>query len=300
MLWGGLLMLVAIIMLFAFIGKRVEMWAAVLGGIGFGMFIDEVGKFVTSDNDYFFEPSISIMYIIFILIIISIHMIKGGWSVTRKEYLVNALRGLEEVALKDLDLEEKNKVIRYLNKSDSDNPLTNSVRELIMASDLVPVSKPGWYTKLKIKFRDYYLRIVGFRYFRTAIIVFFIGQLLFTLTYITVITLFVGFGWESVLNVGIFEKIAEKSLHLTFVDKAKIFSSLLSGVFVVLGVSYLRKSRLSAYHMFERSVLVSILLTYVFIFYKEQFAALAGLLVNILILVALRLMISGEMSKNLS
>ena len=61
MLWGGLLMLVTIIMLFAFIGKRVEMWAAVLGGVGFGMFIDEVGKFVTSDNNYFFEPSISIM-----------------------------------------------------------------------------------------------------------------------------------------------------------------------------------------------------------------------------------------------
>ena len=64
MLWGGLLMLIAIIMLFSFIGKRVELWAAVLGGIGFGTFIDEVGKFVTSDNDYFFQPSISIMYIV--------------------------------------------------------------------------------------------------------------------------------------------------------------------------------------------------------------------------------------------
>jgi len=49
--------------------------------------------------------------------------------------------------------------------------------------------------------------------------------------------------------------------------------------------------------MFERSVLVSILLTYVFIFYKEQFAALVGLLINILILIALRLMIKGEQLK---
>jgi hypothetical protein len=300
MLWGGLLMLVAIIMLFAFIGKRIEMWAAILGGVGFGMFIDEVGKFVTSDNNYFFEPSISIMYIVFILIIISIHMISGGWSITKKEYLVNALRGLEEVALKDLDLEEKNRVVRYLEKSDSRNPLTQSVRELIMASELVPVSEPGWYTRSKIKLREYYSRIVGFRYFRTAIVIFFISQLLFTLTYIAVFTLFVGLGWDSIFNIGIFDRIAEKSLNLTFIGKAKIFSSLLSGVFVLLGVLNLGKSRLAAYQMFERSVLVSILLTYVFIFYKEQFAALAGLVVNILILIALRLMISGERSKGLN
>lgn len=87
MLWGGLLMLIAIIMLFSFIGKRVELWAAVLGGIGFGTFIDEVGKFVTSDNDYFFKPSISIMYIVFILIILSIHMIRSGGHLAEKSIL---------------------------------------------------------------------------------------------------------------------------------------------------------------------------------------------------------------------
>ncbi|MEK6224236.1 MAG: hypothetical protein N2A97_05165, partial [Thermodesulfobacteriales bacterium] len=32
MLWGGLLMLISIIMLFSFIGKHIELWAAILGG----------------------------------------------------------------------------------------------------------------------------------------------------------------------------------------------------------------------------------------------------------------------------
>jgi Ca2+/H+ antiporter len=68
----------------------------------------------------------------------------------------------------------------------------------------------------------------------------------------------------------------------------------LSGVFVFLGIYYLRKSRLLAYRMFEWSVLVSILLTYVFVFYKEQFAALAGLTFNVLILIGLRIMIRRE------
>lgn len=296
MLWGGLLMLVAIIMLFSFIGKRIEIWAAILGGIGFGMFIDEVGKFVTSDNDYFFEPSISIMYIVFILIILSMHMIRTGWTYTKKEYLVNALKGLEEVALQDLDQDEKDRVIKYLDNSDPDNPLTKSVRELIRSSKLVPDSE-GLYSRLKTSFKNFYTKVVSYKYFRTAVIIFFVGQLLFTLAYIAVYTFFIGLGWESILNIKILDRIAEKSLNLSFIDRAQIFSSLLSGVFVFLGVYYLRKSRLISYQMFERSVLVSILLTYVFIFYKEQFAALAGLSVNILILIALRLMIQGEQGK---
>lgn len=297
MLWGGLLMLIAIIMLFSFIGKRVELWAAVLGGIGFGTFIDEVGKFVTSDNDYFFKPSISIMYIVFILIILSIHMIRSGWTFSRKEYLVNALKGLEEVALQDLDQEEKDRVIKYLEKSDPENPLTKSVRDLLSGSKLVLPSEPGFYTKLKTAFRNFYTKIVGYKYFRTAVVIFFVGQVLFTLTFVIVYTFFIGMGWDNILNIEILSRVSQKTLNLTFIDKAQIFSSLLSGVFVLLGVSYIRTSRLISYQMFERSVLVSILLTYVFIFYKEQFAALVGLLMNILILIALRLMIKGEQLK---
>lgn len=296
MLWGGLLMLVAIIMLFIFIGKHIEIWAATFGGIGFGMFIDEVGKFVTSDNDYFFEPSISIMYIVFVLIILSIHMVRTGWTYTKKEYLVNAIKGLEEVALQDLDQDEKDAVIKYLDKSDPDNPLTKSIRSLINNSNLVPDSL-GLYSKLKTRLKNFYAKIVSYKYFRSAIVIFFIGQLIFTLTYILIYTFFLGLGWESILNIRILDKIAEKTSNLTFIDKAQIFSSLLSGVFVLLGVYYLAKSRVTSYQMFERSVLVSILLTYVFIFYKEQFAALAGLSVNILILIALKIMIQGELSK---
>ncbi len=84
MLWGGLLMLAALMMLFSFIGKRIELWAAILGGAGFGTFIDEVGKFVTKDNDYFFEPSVAIMYVVIVLIILALHMIRFGWTFTKE------------------------------------------------------------------------------------------------------------------------------------------------------------------------------------------------------------------------
>ena len=44
MLWGGLLMLTAIIILLSFLNKAWQLRAAIIGGIGFGTFIDEVGK----------------------------------------------------------------------------------------------------------------------------------------------------------------------------------------------------------------------------------------------------------------
>ena len=67
MLWGGLFMVVAIVVLLAFVGKRIQQFGAVVGGIGFGMFIDELGKFITSDNNYFYEPTFALIYVIFIV-----------------------------------------------------------------------------------------------------------------------------------------------------------------------------------------------------------------------------------------
>jgi hypothetical protein len=50
-----------------------KLFAALLGGIGFGLFIDEIGKFVTKDNNYFYKPSFALIYITFLLI----------WFITR-------------------------------------------------------------------------------------------------------------------------------------------------------------------------------------------------------------------------
>src|SRR3989344_3989067 len=65
-LWGGLLMFVALALSVAFLDRSSRRLAAVLGGIGFGAFVDELGKFVTHNNDYFFEPTIAILYVVFI------------------------------------------------------------------------------------------------------------------------------------------------------------------------------------------------------------------------------------------
>lgn len=88
-LYGGALMLVALFLLLAFIGPVIRPVAAFIGGVGFGLFIDEVGKFVTADNDYFFRPAAAIMYVVFVLIVLAIQAVHGH-RLDPREHLANA------------------------------------------------------------------------------------------------------------------------------------------------------------------------------------------------------------------
>ena len=91
LLWGGLLMLIALVLLLAFIGRHIQSSAALLGGIGFGTFIDELGKFITSDNNYFFQPAIPLIYIIFVLLFLSFRELENRPSSSERTRLANAL-----------------------------------------------------------------------------------------------------------------------------------------------------------------------------------------------------------------
>lgn len=62
MLWGGLLLVLAALLPLLFAGRRVLMLSALAAGVGVGLFIDEVGKFITSTNDYFFAPAAPLIY----------------------------------------------------------------------------------------------------------------------------------------------------------------------------------------------------------------------------------------------
>ncbi|MFE9118386.1 hypothetical protein [Streptomyces sp. NPDC007172] len=65
MLWGGLLMLAGLLVMLVFTGAASRRRGAVLGGVGFGLFIDEVGKLVATDG-YFYRPAPGIIYLSFV------------------------------------------------------------------------------------------------------------------------------------------------------------------------------------------------------------------------------------------
>ena len=64
-LYGGVLLYASSILPLLYANRWVYTWSSILSGIGVGLFIDEVGKFITQANDYFFPPALSIIYGLF-------------------------------------------------------------------------------------------------------------------------------------------------------------------------------------------------------------------------------------------
>src|SRR3954454_11727716 len=88
---GGLLMLIAISLLLGYVGPVVRPAAATVGGIGFGLFIDEVGKFVSSDNNYFYKPTAAIVYLVFVLIVLGFRFLTTRRPIDPREELANVI-----------------------------------------------------------------------------------------------------------------------------------------------------------------------------------------------------------------
>lgn len=66
-LWGGLLLFAAVLLPLTLANLWAIRASALLSGVGIGLFIDEVGKFITQANDYFFPPALPLIYGFFLL-----------------------------------------------------------------------------------------------------------------------------------------------------------------------------------------------------------------------------------------
>jgi hypothetical protein len=69
-LWGGLALFLAGTTVLALQNRGAAVVGALLAGIGFGLFVDEVGKFITQRNDYFFPLAAPIIYASLLLILL--------------------------------------------------------------------------------------------------------------------------------------------------------------------------------------------------------------------------------------
>ena len=89
-LWGGALMVIALLTGWMALGFGARVLTVVLGGIGFGLFLDEIGKFVTKTNDYFYAPSPEIMYILVCSILVVAHIVRVIRPLSPRECLASA------------------------------------------------------------------------------------------------------------------------------------------------------------------------------------------------------------------
>jgi hypothetical protein len=327
MLWGGLLMFTAIFMALGFLSKQAHEWAAVLGGIGFGAFIDELGKFLTRDNNYFFQPTIALIYLIFIAIYIAIRGVYNYRPLTPREKLANVIELIEQGSINGLNKEEEQTFLNLLEQVDVEDPFYKHLKELQEHLKIVNNRRPHALNRLKSWVDSLYQKSVTRWWFGGIVITFFAitavsgiaavagivewpWNLILGIAAGIIILLALLQFWESripnlqlPLTVGITAAsllmawaivINRSNIALPFTEWAQLITSSMSAILIIAGSIYMSRSRLAAYLLYHRAILVSILLTQIFAFYQYQLNALLGLFINILILFGLRYLINRE------
>jgi hypothetical protein len=290
LLWGGLLITAALLLLLSYTGPGIHQWSAVLGGVGFGLFVDEIGKFITRDNDYFYRPAVALIYAAFVLVYVVMRTLRRR-HITSEEYLVNALNEVENVAINDLDVAERLRALDYLKQSHADTPLVRALSDVLTGASVLPEAPPHPLSLIRVALVRAYKRIVTRPAFPRLLIIFFVAQLALRVMYVLTVVFLPS--WSSIVARGV--PSIEHRLHgFGYIDWLQLGSTAVGALFVALGVVQVRRSRLNAFRMFQRSVLISIFLVQTFVFYQSQWAALPVLVFNLLLLMALNFAINQE------
>src|SRR5436309_1580890 len=138
-------MVVAIGMLLSLLTWTWQVTGAVIGGVGFGLFIDELGKFLTSDNNYFFKPTASLVYAIFIVLFLTARELRHFRKLTARENLVNAIEASKQLVLGPISNVLRNRALAWLDASDSSQPLTPFLHHQFELATATP-ERRFWFT----------------------------------------------------------------------------------------------------------------------------------------------------------
>jgi len=131
-LWGGLLLFASSLLPLIFVNKRILDISALLSGIGVGLFIDEVGKFITQTNNYFYPAAAPIIYVFFLLTIQIYRMIRKPIKNDLRTNLFHTLEEFEEVLEGDLSDIEKEKIINRMEAVD----LVSEDKDLLILKEM--------------------------------------------------------------------------------------------------------------------------------------------------------------------
>jgi hypothetical protein len=291
LLYGGIFMVIAIGLLLTLLGRWARLPAAIIGGVGFGFFIDELGKFITEDNNYFFKPAAALIYLIFVGLFLLLGALKRDRVLSPLERLSNAIDLVGEAARRPFDQNDKRRALELLRGAEGAGPLVEPVRRLVAQLDALPPGEPPRVARWAAAVRRRYFDLIERPRFRLVLDAVFALWAVLSILTVAELVLSLAFDWGGAMTGFRRDDLA----HVSFVNWASLISSVVSGVLVCVGLVRLRRGRrLGAYRMFTYALLVAIFVTQVFAFVESQFGAVFGLGVDLLLLVTVHYMTEQE------
>jgi hypothetical protein len=264
-LWGGALMLLALVLQLTLVGPRLRDVTSVVGGVGFGLFIDEVGKLVGKTGGYFYKPAAAIMYVIFVALLVLAQLLLPAERMGPGDRLANVALIASTHLRRGLTTRQREQA-EALVRDQAGTAEHAAVLGLLDAcpyhlSRFAGLSRHGgrWAIRVRegIEARNW-------------------------LWLVAVVAL----GLQSGAGVLLLESLGidRTALGYTEVDSIlPVVSSSLSLALTAAGVLAFRWNRLLAYRLFAGSLLVSMLVTQVFVFAEYQFFGLYSLAANAIV-----------------
>ena len=280
MLWGGLGMVIAFGILLTMASAVWKPAAAVIGGAGFGLFIDELGKFITKDNDYFYRPTIALIYAILVVVVLVSRTIDRVDKGTPGDGMLYAVQAVEQLAIGRLDEDGRQAGLRHLREANSHSRLSEHVRSILEEADVSAPASRSWLLEWRERAADAYWRLVGKRWLVKIVVA--------------------GFAIQAVAFLGALALAAREDRFdltdgLSFSESGALLSGFAAGAVAVFGlVMILRRRHLSGLKALANSTLITLLFGQFFAFAANQFAALGSLVLQLAILGVLRFWIGSE------
>ncbi len=289
LLYGGIFMALAIWISLIYLNRWARVVTAVLGGIGFGFFIDELGKFVTEDNDYFFKPAAGIIYLIFIIMFLAIRELSRRQSLDPGTALANALAFLPATVTGEFRHNDRETAMELLDRSDQEDPRVGQARAFFNQVSVTPTGEPSRLSRWAGGLHRRITALTELPQFGAVLTAVIVAWAVLSMLGAAAIEINIGD-----VNDGSAIPGEESSLSASL----RSISIMVSVGFVALGVFRIRRDEHQrAYRAFSLALLVSIFVTRFFSFLDSQFTAVFGLGIDLLLYAAIAELASQDSQK---
>ena len=294
-IWGGLLLYAAALLPLIFVNNWVLTLSAILNGVGAGLFVDEIGKFITRTNDYFYPPAAPLVYSFLLLGVLLFFLVRRTRQHDPRAELFRAFEEMQDLVDGNLeDGAQQRLAARLATVSSAHEPalaqLGKTLGEYLqhVGGDGTR-AEPGWLHRLDLRVQRWGQRI-GRRTHRILILLMLFGGSLSAM--VNVLLLIVFATLPTVLDTEFFSLLVTDNELRSIADVpwlvARVVLEAMTGMLTVVAlIMLLLRREVTGIQVAIFAVVLSLTTVMLLTFYLDQFGAMYGALLQFFSLIVL-------------
>lgn len=293
-LWGGLLLFAAALLTIIFVNEWAATLSALVAGLGVGLFIDEVGKFITSTNDYFYPSAAPIVYVFFLLTVLLAFQVRQNRPKSTRSKMYEILEKFSEVLDRDMSAYEREELIQSLaevckNEDRRDLcALADSMKQYLQNQTPRGISyQPNLMDRIKIRLMKFERKFLSKAHLRIAIIIGLFGSAAWSL----ISPIFFFSISKNVAQLQVFyeelitNRLVRNATGMNWFEARVLLEGSLALVILVAAFFILFKSEKLGTWLGMIGLIVAITMVNLLVFYFDQFSTIVLATFQFLVLV---------------